>query len=216
KEEALGPIYRLAVGLPGKSAGLDTARRLGIPAEVIERARQALTRQDLEVTSLLRELHRRVEEHRVAEADLEQRQQELARKENSLRQDWEKREKAKLGELERRVDALLAKFNAESKETIEKVVANKKAAAEAARRAAKVGRELRAEFEATVLETLDQARSEAPLPRPNPVQGDLVRLRGIGTPARVRRMLGDGRYEVEAGAMKMQIDLDDVLEVVTA
>src|SRR5262249_16401067 len=81
-EETLEPDYRRAVGPPGKSAGLDTARRLGIPAEVIERARQALTRQDLEVTSLLRELHRRVEEHRVAEADLEQRQRELARKEN--------------------------------------------------------------------------------------------------------------------------------------
>jgi DNA mismatch repair protein MutS2 len=40
-----------------------------------------------------------------------------------------------------------------------------------------------------------------------------VRVKGIRDPARVRRALGNGRFEVEAGFMKMQISADDVEEV---
>jgi DNA mismatch repair protein MutS2 len=40
-----------------------------------------------------------------------------------------------------------------------------------------------------------------------------VRLKGIREPARVRRVLSGDRIEVEAGFMKMQVPLDDVLEV---
>ena len=40
-----------------------------------------------------------------------------------------------------------------------------------------------------------------------------MRLKDVREPARVRRMLGDGRIEVEAGFMKMQVSIDDVIEV---
>ena len=40
--------------------------------------------------------------------------------------------------------------------------------------------------------------------------GDIDILR---EPARVRRLLGNGRIEVEAGFMKMQVSADDVIEV---
>jgi DNA mismatch repair protein MutS2 len=40
-----------------------------------------------------------------------------------------------------------------------------------------------------------------------------VRLEGIREPARVRRLLSNDRLEVDAGFMKMQVSVDDVLEV---
>ena len=40
-----------------------------------------------------------------------------------------------------------------------------------------------------------------------------MRLKDVRDPARVRRMLGNGRIEVEAGFMKMQVSVDDVIEV---
>ena len=40
-----------------------------------------------------------------------------------------------------------------------------------------------------------------------------VRLKGIREPGRVRRLLGDGRFEVEAGFMKMHVSAADVEEV---
>jgi len=40
-----------------------------------------------------------------------------------------------------------------------------------------------------------------------------VRLRDVRDPARVRRKLSGDRLEVEAGFMKMQVSIDDVIEV---
>jgi DNA mismatch repair protein MutS2 len=40
-----------------------------------------------------------------------------------------------------------------------------------------------------------------------------VRLKGVREAARVRRLIGNDRIEVEAGFMKMQVGRDEVLEV---
>jgi DNA mismatch repair protein MutS2 len=44
-------------------------------------------------------------------------------------------------------------------------------------------------------------------------EGSRVILKGVRQPARVRRMLGHGLIEVDAGFMKMQVALSDVQEV---
>ena len=73
-------------------------------------------------------------------------------------------------------------------------------------------RELREELETTVLSTREDSR-QGELQRPRVEEGARVRLKGIREPARVRRMLSGDRLEVEAGFMKMQVSLDDVIEV---
>ena len=56
--------------------------------------------------------------------------------------------------------------------------------------------------------------AEAPLPRKLKIEeGVRVRLKGIRDIARVRRALGNGRFEAEAGFMKMQVSAEDVEEV---
>ena len=40
-----------------------------------------------------------------------------------------------------------------------------------------------------------------------------MRLKDVREPARVRRILAGDRIEVEAGFMKMQVSVDDVIEV---
>jgi DNA mismatch repair protein MutS2 len=77
---------------------------------------------------------------------------------------------------------------------------------------AKTKRELREEFQTTVLSTQDESR-HGDLARPKIEEGARVRLQGIREPARVRRMLTGDRLAVEAGFMKMQVSVDDVLEV---
>jgi len=64
----------------------------------------------------------------------------------------------------------------------------------------------------TVLATQDDSRQD----RIHPLrieEGARVRLRDVREPARVRRKLGADRIEVEAGFMKMQVSIDDVIEV---
>jgi len=80
---------------------------------------------------------------------------------------------------------------------------------------AKVTREAREDFQTTVLSTQDEARQGVVAsPVAQVTEGAMVRLRGVASPARVRRKIGADRIEVEAGFIKMQVSLDDVLEVV--
>jgi len=168
-----------------------------------------------DVTRFLAELHRRIEETQTLEATLRTKVVELERREKELAREWEKRESAKLKELERRTDEALARFEEHAQETIGRIAQSsekRKAEQEAQRRVAKTKRELREDFQTTVLETQDDSRQG----RIQPLrieEGARVRLRDIRDPARVRRVLGPGRYEVEAGFMKMQITVDDIVEV---
>ena len=214
-EETLEPTYRLQLGLPGKSAGLEIATRLGMPEDIMRRARVSMSGRDQDVTRFLAELHRRIEETQALETRLRESTERLARREKDLAAEWEKRETAKLKELERRTDQALARFEEQARETLGKLgqtADRRKAEQEAQRKVAKAKRELREDFRTTVLSTEDDARQEriAPL---QVEQGARVRLRDVRDPARVLRVLAAGRFEVEAGFMKMQVGLDDVIEV---
>ncbi|HET9321830.1 MAG TPA: endonuclease MutS2 [Bryobacteraceae bacterium] len=218
-ETTLGPTYKLHLGLPGKSAGLDIASRLGMPEAIMRRARESLSDRERDISRFLSELHRKVEEAEARERRLEQMQAELAAREKELAHEWEKREVAKLKELERRCELVIANFEAQARETITRITQSperKKAAEQAQRGVAKAKRELREEFETTVLATQDDARQGELGRRPKIEEGARVRLEGIREPARVRRLMGDDRIEVEAGFMKMQVRIDDVLEVLPA
>jgi len=169
-----------------------------------------------DISLFLSELHQRVEEAAAREQQLSRMQADLAAREKELAREWERRESAKLKELERRCELVLANFEAKAESTIERLsqTADRKKAVEAAQRTvAKSKRELREEFETTVLATRDDARQGELGRRPKIQEGARVRLQGIREPARVRRLLGPDRIEVEAGFMKMQVSIDDVLEV---
>ncbi len=214
-EETFEPTYHLRVGLPGKSAGLEIATRLGIPEDIMNRARRSMSDRERDVTRFLSELHRRLEETQSLEEKLRARLVEVDQREKDIAREWEKRETAKLKELERRTDQALAKFEEQSQEAIAKIsqgADKRRAEQDAQRRVAKAKRELREDFQTTVLSTQDDSRQD----RIQPLrieEGARVRLRDVREPARVRRKLGDGRFEVEAGFMKMQISEDDVIEV---
>jgi len=215
-EDTLEPTYKLHVGLPGKSAGLDIAARLGMPESIMRRARDSMSDRERDIARFLSELHRRVEEATAREKRLAEMQAEVAAREKELAREWEKRESAKLKELERRCELVLAKFESTAQETIERLTQTaerKKAADVAQRTVAKAKRELREEFETTVLATQDDARQGELGRRPKIEEGARVRLQGVREPARVRRVLGQDRIEVEAGFMKMQVSVDDVIEV---
>jgi len=214
-EQTLEPTYHLRLGLPGKSAGLEIATRLGMPEDIMRRARVSMSDRERDVTRFLSELHHRIEQTQALEQSLREKLAELERREKEIAREWEKREAAKLKELERRTDQALARFEEQSQEALGKIAQGgdrRKAEQEAQRRVSKAKRELREDFQTTVLATNDDSRQD----RIQPLrieEGARVRLRDVRDPARVRRILGNGRFEVEAGFMKMQVSIDDVIEV---
>jgi DNA mismatch repair protein MutS2 len=214
-ERTLEPTFVLKLGAPGKSAGLEIARRLGMPESLIEQARGRLGSQERDIARFLSELHQRLDEAARLSRELGDQKAALTAREEALARQWSDRESAKLKELDRRCDLVLEKFEVQAREAIERILGGpdrKKAAAQALRQVGKVKRELRDDMEATVLSTQDESR-HGDLERPKVAEGARVRLKGIREPARVRRLLSGDLIEVEAGFMKLQVPAGDVLEV---
>ena len=214
-ENTFEPTYVLRLGLPGKSAGLEIATRLGMPEDIMNRARRSMSDRERDVTRFLNELHLRTEEAQTLARSLREKQGELERREKELAREWEKRETAKLKELERRTEETLARFEEQAQETIGKIAQSadrRKAEQDAQRRVSKAKRELREDFATTVLSTQDDSRQDRIQPL-RVTEGVRVRLKDVRDPARVLRLLGNDRFEVQAGFMKMQVTLDDVIEV---
>jgi DNA mismatch repair protein MutS2 len=213
-EQTLQPTYVLRLGAPGKSAGLEIASRLGIPAEMIERARERMSTHDRDIAKFLADMHERIDRLAEVEEDLRLQKQALVVREQVLAKEWEQRERAKFKEVDERLQAAVAEFEAQGRETIQKILGGaeqRKASEQAERRVAKTRRE----FEQTARSVVFGEASAAP---PSLVieEGSRVRLKGVREPARVRRKLSGGLLEVEAGFMKMQVSTDDVEEVLSA
>ena len=202
-EISLEPTYQLKLGLPGKSAGLDIAWRLGMPEDIMKRARASLSDRELDIARFLADLHARTEQATRLEAQLIQERAGLAEREKRLVEDSAKREAAKLKDLEDRYAELAAEFQFRANETIQEL-----GTAKPQLKVAKVTREFREQFEAAVL-----PKSSAPK-LPALEVGARVRLKDIREPAAVLRLLGNERVEVQAGFMKMQVNRGDIQEII--
>ena len=210
-EQTLEPTYQLQVGLPGKSAGLDIAARLGMPEDIMKRARASLSTQEIELTTLIANLHKRLEEARRQEILLDQERAALVAREKQITHDSERRETAKLKELEIRFDEMQGRWQERSDEIMARIAETsekRKAVDEAHRQTARAKREMREDWE-----KIGPQAGPAVNRTLNIEEGTRVRLKGIREPARVRRLMGSGRFEVEAGFMKMQVGADDIEEV---
>ncbi|MBM3811937.1 MAG: endonuclease MutS2 [Acidimicrobiia bacterium] len=203
-EATLEPTYHLRTGAPGSSAGLDIAHRLGLPSALIDKARQSLSSSQRDLARFLQLMEQRLDEVTARERELSTEMAALETERAGLKQLWEKREKAKLEELETRADKLLAEFQKRAGETIDAL----ETSARARQKAARERREFKEEFQ----------REITAAGRPEPPQlsireGARVRLKGVSQPATVRRLLGEEAVEVEAGFMKLQVERADIVEV---
>jgi DNA mismatch repair protein MutS2 len=208
-EETLAPTYQLQIGLPGKSAGLDIAARLGMPEDIMKRARASLSTQEIELSELIANLHKRLEITSSLQESLEKERAALVEREKKIEQDWERKGAAQMRDLEGRFEEMQRRWEERADATVARIAETaekRKAVDQAQRETSKVKREMREDWETLVPQ-------QAPARVLKIEEGTRVRLKGIREPARVRRILGDGRFEVEAGFMKMQISTGDVEEV---
>ncbi|MCX6623339.1 MAG: Smr/MutS family protein, partial [Acidobacteria bacterium] len=216
-DQTLEPTYLLQLGAPGRSAGLDIAQRLGMARPVIDRARAAMSSSERDIARFLGELQARLANVQELELEVAERRQALTVREQSLAKEWQQKESEKLREMERRCDALMARFDEQAGQAIDSILqktGERKTAEQARRSVAKTKREFREEIETTVLSTRDEARQgELAASKPKIVEGARVRLRDLREPATVLRKFDNGEIEVQAGFMKMRVDSGDVLEV---
>jgi DNA mismatch repair protein MutS2 len=219
-EVTLAPNYQLRLGVPGASAGIQTAERLGLNASIITAARQRLGSQQVDIARFLDRLHSeltQLEEERKATREqqytLNQERARLARE-----GDVELRNRTR--ELESKLASLLKDFEFQMRETVRAIedrVGQQKLSKEAERRITRLRREFQESFNQTVVAHrtgADQGDADA---QPHIVKhvsaGDQVRLKSINKVAVVQREVEKDLFEVALGPLKMRVKREDIAEV---
>jgi DNA mismatch repair protein MutS2 len=219
-EKTLEPTYELKVGVPGASAGINIAQRLGLNPSIIETARARISTQARDVSQFLDKLHAELRGAEKERLSLRESQKEIEKEKNHLAAEGKKDQQVKVRELEKKLESVLRDFEYHAREAVNAIqdrAAAQKLSKDAERRVAKLRREFREQFDATVVAHSTGADKNDPHAQPQVVkhvtEGDSVKLKSTGRPARVTRKIDDNHFEVEMGAMKMKIARDDIAEV---
>ena len=219
-EATLQPTYELKIGVPGASAGLNIAQRLGLNATIIDAARSRLGTQARDVGQFLDRLHEQLRETEADRFRLKTHEAELERDKTRLAAEGRKEQQARIKEMEKKLDTVLRDFEYQARETVNAIqdrAASQKLSKDVERRISKLRREFREQFDSTVVAHTTGADQGDPNAQPKVVkhvsEGDTVKLKSVGRPAVVSRRLDDNHFEVEIGVMKMKIARDDIAEV---
>ncbi len=114
-EENLRPTYRLLVGVPGTSSGIEIARRLGLPARVVDHARASLSPESREARDLIAYLHRSRDEIEQVRSQTREELAQLQVERRELQTEWVERQKRRIAELEKSFRETQKRLESESR-----------------------------------------------------------------------------------------------------
>jgi DNA mismatch repair protein MutS2 len=220
-EVRLAPTYELRLGVPGASAGLNIAARLGLDAAIVANARSQMSSQTADIGRFLDELHAQLSAATTERETLAEGQKKLDAERLKLATEGRIEQKARTRELEGKLETLIKDFKLQLRDTVraidDKTVAQK-IARDSALRIARLRREFSEQFQSTVVaHTTGADKSDGPIVvnRAREAQvGDTVRLKSLAREGRVARVIDAKTLEVQVGAMKMRVPRSDVAEVV--
>jgi len=220
-EVTLVPNYQLRLGVPGASAGIATAERLGLNAKIISAARQRLGSQQVDIARFLDRLHKELtqleEERKAAREQQYALNQERAR----LQREGDVEVRNRVRDLEHKLASLMKEFEFQMRENVKAIedrAGQQKLSKEAERRIIRLRREFQESFNQTVVAHRTGADQGDANAQPHVVrhvaEGDQVRLKSMGKIAVVQREVERDVFEVALGPIKMRVKRDDIAEVV--
>lgn len=220
-EVAMAPTYELRLGVPGASAGLNIAARLGLDPKIVANARAQMTTQQVDIGRFLDELHAQLTAASAEREHLAVSERGLARERLRLEQEGRVEQQARTRELERQLKSLIEDFESQLRDTVkaidDKTVAQK-IARDSALRIARLKREFSEQFQTTVVAHNAPPQSEAERKisdrQREPKAGDLVRLKSLNREGRVVRVIDAKTLEVAVGAMKTRVPRSDIAEII--
>lgn len=204
--DTLSPTFRVLQGVPGRSCALLVAERLGLPKEIVERAKGELTAEEIRAEEIIEELSREKTAARRIRANLEI-ELGAARK---VREEYEKRLQALR---EKRKEALgrdLLRLEGElekARKELSQLIAQARAA-ETAEERREILRKVE-EIEAKIPSAPPDIPSE---PAGELLPGDAVQVKSSGAIGRVLRVLGE-RIEVEVRGRRVEVSISQVERV---
>jgi DNA mismatch repair protein MutS2 len=223
--ETLAPTYRLSIGLPGQSNALAIADRLGMPADVLERAHQYISPDSRQLEDLLSEIQR----ERQAAADAARAEQIARREAEAIRAGLADKLMAvdaehdttierTRREMERELQETRARLRIAAKEIAraerEAAAAERQAAAAAAKEALAAAKQEVEAVEERVEKVRRKRRRRRKGPLPPIAAGDRLWLRDLSQPAEA---LGPpdlhGELPVRLGVFHGKINVSEVESV---
>lgn len=223
EEDTFAPTYQIRMGVPGVSAGIHIAQRLGLEAAIIANARERLGKQTLEIGQFLDRLHADLLAVNTERAELQRREDEVTRERQRLEGQGRLEQQRKVQEIEGKLMSLLKTFEYQMRESLRSIedrTVQQKATRLAERGLSKMRREFREQVDATVVAHRTGADQGDPNAQPHIVRavdvGDTVKLRSLGKTVVVQRQIDGDSFEATAGSLKMRIRRADIAEVVTS
>lgn len=216
-EATLRPTYRFLPGLPGKSSGLDIAERLGMEGGIIQQARALIEPAETEASALIASLHEKRQELEAAMESARRERQELEAREARLKLEAVAERQAKLRELDKRLDHTLREYSGKWERAVDEIrrqaqreSKSTKTLGNAARKGEAMVRGAREEWNAQVLEAIDQPQPPETGSGTLAEVGDRVRVPDLATPGVVTALLEENQVEIELGRMRMKVPRDRV------
>ena len=117
-ENALRPTYRLLLDIAGASSGIEIARRMNIPKEILDAARELVDPDHAAAREYLNRLREAMDEQGRLRAALEEERKAVAEKYAGLEREYAKREEDRSKEFEAAFDQVIGEFRKESERAV--------------------------------------------------------------------------------------------------
>jgi DNA mismatch repair protein MutS2 len=217
-ERTLRPTYRLILDIAGASSGIEIARRMHVPEQILSRAQLLVEPSHAQAREYLKQLKEMLDEQETLRASLEEERLTVAAKYEKMESEFAAREDARKAEF----DAALARTVAEFKDETERAARRIKDRIEAARikkvvenqtaelrnKSAKLRQNVEIDKSGQNIEHLP----DTPGIQDEIHEGDRVRIRSLdreGTVDSIR----DGAFVVIVGSLRYRTDGSDLRKI---
>jgi DNA mismatch repair protein MutS2 len=218
-ERTLVPTYQLRLGVPGASAGIATAERLGLDARIVSAARERLGSQQVDLARFLDKLHNELAQLETERKKAREEQYALNQERKRLEREADVEIRKQTRELEQKLASLLKDFEFQMRENVRAIedrAAQQKLSKEAERRMTRLRREFQESFNQTVVAHRTGADEGDANAQPHLLRhispGDKVLLKSMNKIAIVQREVEKDVFEVALGPIKMRVKRDEMAE----
>ena len=215
-EKTLVPNYQFHLGVPGASAGIQTAERLGLNAAIIAAARERLGSQQADIARFLDKLHNELATLEVERKAAREQQYALNVERKKLEREGDVELRNHTRELEGKLASLMKEFEYQMRENVRAVedrVAQQKLSKEAERRIQRLRREFQESFNQTVVAHRTGADQGDANAQPHVLRhiapGDRVLIKAMNKVGVVQREVETDVFEVALGPIKMRVKRDE-------
>lgn len=211
--ETLSPTYKLLIGVPGRSNAFEISKRLGLSAEVIERAKGYIGSETNKVENMIASLEdsRRQSEHELEEAEQLRKEAQKLHKElqSQIIEFNEKRDKL----YEKAEEKAQATVQAASEEA-EKIISDLRKMSQKNHALVKEHEliEARKRLEGAV-PTLEKSKKKPAVPKKQErtlQAGDEVKVLSWGQKGTLVERVSNNEWQVQMGIMKMKVKEKDL------